>query len=368
MAETDPGSLGAASRLRAEFPPDLAAWALTQAELRSRAESKFPEASRMLFTRTGLEQATRPVVAAWRAERLARAGVTSIVDLGCGIGSDAMAFAAAGLNVMAVDADEETVRCATANLASVGAGPAVQARAEDLEIPDDAAVFLDPARRSARGRSWSIGDYSPSWEFVRQMVESSRPVVVKLGPGFDKQHIPKDLQACWVSHRGDVVEVSLWNRAEPRGFSAVVFGRDDVPTTLDAESPRSPLAVASLGAFVLEPDGAVIRAGLIDAVAPDSSRWLLAEQVAYLSSDEPLVGSPATSFEVLDVMPMELKAIRGALRERGVGSLEIKVRAMDIDPAKFRRQLKLSGTSHATLILARTIDGAKAVLARRWLD
>ena len=62
VAGGDP--LTAANALRARgIAPDLAAAALTQAELRARAVGKFgPDADRMWFTRTGLEQATRRVV------------------------------------------------------------------------------------------------------------------------------------------------------------------------------------------------------------------------------------------------------------------------------------------------------------------
>src|SRR4051812_28759486 len=61
--------LAAASALRsAGLPPALAASALTQVALRRRAAAKFgPAADRMFFSRSGLEQATRAVVADRRA-------------------------------------------------------------------------------------------------------------------------------------------------------------------------------------------------------------------------------------------------------------------------------------------------------------
>ena len=55
---------------RAGFGPDETAAILTQAKLRRRATSKFGDfAERMLFTRAGLEQATRLDVAAHHAAR-----------------------------------------------------------------------------------------------------------------------------------------------------------------------------------------------------------------------------------------------------------------------------------------------------------
>ena len=93
--------LAAAAALRARgIPAGLAAAALTQAELRRRAVGKFgPAAAGMFFTRAGLEQATRAVVADRRAARLRAAGVRTLADLGCGLGADAIAAARAGIRV-----------------------------------------------------------------------------------------------------------------------------------------------------------------------------------------------------------------------------------------------------------------------------
>ena len=98
MAEPDPGSLAAATRLRRVAEPEQAAAALQQAALRRQAVAKFGAAAEtMFFTRDGLEQATRPAVADQHAQRFLAAGVRRVVDLGCGIGADALAFARARL-------------------------------------------------------------------------------------------------------------------------------------------------------------------------------------------------------------------------------------------------------------------------------
>ena len=116
-AEADPDSLSAASRLRSRFGPELAAAALAQTSLRRRAQAKFgAEAAQIWFTTDGLEQASRPEVAAWRAARLAAAGVRRVIDFGCGIGADARAFLAAGMTVTAVELDPQTAARAAATL------------------------------------------------------------------------------------------------------------------------------------------------------------------------------------------------------------------------------------------------------------
>ena len=209
--EVDPGSLGAAGRMRKQFSPELAAAALTQVALRRRATTKLPRAGEMVFTSPGLEQATRYEVAVWRAQQFRAAGVDQVFDLGCGIGADSMAFLEAGLEVHAVEADPDTAALATENLALLDGRPVVVARAEDVDVPDGAGVFLDPARRTDQGRTWRVEDFSPPWSLALHHLRRDGFCCVKMGPGLPKELIPDGVRATWVSHHGDVVEASLWN-------------------------------------------------------------------------------------------------------------------------------------------------------------
>src|SRR5690606_36530531 len=136
------------------------------------AQAKFGEfAGRMLFTRAGLEQATRLSVAALLAVRMRRAGITAVADLGCGIGGDSLAFAGAGLTVTAVDADEVTAGIAAYNLAPFGADARVRTGLAEESLPEQAggaAVWLDPARRTSghtETRRLSASDWSPSLDW-----------------------------------------------------------------------------------------------------------------------------------------------------------------------------------------------------------
>src|SRR5690606_3052544 len=139
------------SRLRAAgHSPELVSAVVGQAHLRVKARAKFGDfAERMLFTRAGLEQATRLTVATLHAVRMRQAGVTAVSDLGCGIGGDSLAFAGAGMRVTAVDADEVTAGIAAYNLAPFGTEARVRTglAEEWVPDPDDGAVWIDPARR-----------------------------------------------------------------------------------------------------------------------------------------------------------------------------------------------------------------------------
>ena len=232
--DTSGDVVAAVSRLRAAgHSATLVATVLTQARLRHRAAAKFGEfASRMLFTEAGLEQATRLRVAAVHAGRFDAAGLRSVADLGCGIGGDAMALAALDLNVTAVDIDEVTATVASYNLAPFESARVENAAAEDIDLSAFDALFFDPARRTAghsnTSRLTRYADYTPSLDFVFAAA-ADRPTGVKLGPGFDRDLIPDDAEAQWVSVDGHVVELGLW-------FGALA--RDRHPTVRPRSRPE----------------------------------------------------------------------------------------------------------------------------------
>ncbi len=362
--QADPSSLAAATALRKRWQPEQAAAALQQESLRRRARSKFGErAQSLFFTADGLEQATRAGVAAWRAERFVAAGARRVVDLGCGLGADAVAFADAGLEVVAVERDPATAVFAAANLGERGRVVCADAEsvAGDLLGPND-AVFLDPARRTDRGRSWRLADLSPSWEFTLATL-GERLGCIKAGPGFPTNHLPGHLAATWVSDHGDLVELAFWSSAfgEPGHRSAVLLpGGAELVAGARHDPP-----IGELGAVLYEPDPAVIRSGGVAALAERLGARALSPGIAYLTADERVETPFATAFEVLDVLAFDERRLRAWVREQGIGTLEIKVRGLDVDPAQLRRRLKPSGRRAATLMLTPLGVGARAVEVRR---
>ena len=360
-AESDPDSLGAAERLRRRFPSELAAAALTQVALRRRARGKLPMAEQMFFTPDGLEQATRWVVARWRAARFVDTGVSEVWDLGCGIGVDAMALSEAGLGVHAVELDPVTAALARANLALVGGGEVTVGRAEDVQVPEWGGIFLDPARRTARGRTWDVADLTPPWPLVEGHLTGEQAAIAKLGPGLPKQLIPDGAGAAWVSVGGDVVEVMLSNISPP-GPRAVVFPRGETEPDILVRG-AGPLPVPPPGGVIHETHKAVIPAGLVAAALPRG--WLLAARVAYASSEAPASSPFVTDYQVREVLEYDVATLRRWVRQHRIGRLEIKRRAIDVDPAVLRKQLKPRGDGAATLLLARTAAGARAFVVER---
>ena len=352
-APDDP--LEASALLRREATAGQVAAALTQATLRRRAVPKFGElAARMYFTPEGLEQATRLAVAEHRAARLGAARAESVVDLGCGIGGDLVSFARAGLTAAGVDLDPVRVEVARANLAALEVGGAVLvADATTLDLDPFSVVFADPARRSARGRTFSVDDWEPPWTFVETLLR--RDACVKVAPGIPHELLPADVEAEWVSDAGEVKEAALWAGAlATTRRRATVIGGGGLATLTDEDLPPEPVPVVTTApAFLYEPDGAVIRAGLVQAVAAGVGGGLLDEHLAYVAGDTAYRTPFARSYRVVEELPHREKQLRAALRERDVGRLTIKKRGVSVVPDDLRKRLALSGDEEATIVLTR---------------
>ena len=348
-----------------EPDPERAAAALTQVELRDRAGAKFGDlAPHLFFTFEALEQATRLRVAENRASRLVAAQVDTVIDLGCGIGGDLIAFARAGLTAAGVDLDPLRVEIARANLAALGLPGAVEV-ADALGIDADrfGAAFADPARRGARGRVFDVDGWTPPWPFVVELLAGRG--VVKVAPGIAHDVIPAGVEAEWVSEGGDVKEAVLWAHAfATTDRRATVIGVGGLATITDEDDPYlgSPRPVRDVGAFLYEPDGAVIRAGLVTAVAAGVDGGLLDEHIAYVTSDASFQTPFARSYRVLEEVPYREKQLKAALRERSVGSLTIKKRGVEIVPEQLRKRLDLRGDNATTLVMTRVAGVGRAYL------
>lgn len=367
QSQEDPDSVAAATALRRNYPPELAAVALEQASLRRRAKAKFGQsASKWFFTAHGLEQATRPEVARYRAGWLAERGVRRIVDLGCGIGVDSWAYRNVGLKVVAVESDPATAEVAQLNLGQPVLVIDATTKVELLAEPDTLA-YCDPARRTSRGRSWDPAELSPPWQFVGKLLE--RGACVKLGPGFPRSLIPAGVEAQWISHRRQGVELTLYTGpgAHPDQRHATVLTDGQTHQfSVDDTSPRVSTRAPAAGGYLSEPDPAVLAAGGADTLAAHLGAQRVSAGIGYLlhANQVPAELTPLVlSFEVLEVLPYHRKTLKAWLRVHQVGRLDIKKRGIDLDPATLRRELKPRGANAATWIITPTVAGARVLVA-----
>jgi THUMP domain-like/RNA cap guanine-N2 methyltransferase len=410
-AEPDGGGtpLAVAVRLRRHYPADLVAAATAQHELRLAARAKFSRAMQMLFTRAGYEQSSAEPIARYRAARFG--GATRVADLCCGIGGDLLALAS-GREALAVDRDDVHARLALHNAAVYGQAAnvrAVVADVRDIRLDGLDAVFIDPARRSGPGTAggpartgtaartgaaapagaphrFRTGLSEPPLDWCFALAERVPAVCVKAAPGLPAGLIPDGWEAEFIADGRDLKEAVLWSPALATAPAAGSGGprRALVLSGSGAHAlvacPGDPVPVTEPREYLLDPNPAVTRSGLVedlaralsasdnpgdspDAGTPDGGSpngggdvAKIDPQIAFLTLDRPVQTPFARTLRVLDSAPWNEKRFARRLRELGIGAADIRRRGLAGDVDQIHRRLKLAGPNRATIVITRVND------------
>lgn len=331
---------------------------LELATARSSAASKLP--AHWLMCHDSAQQATHQQVVALRAQKLAAAfpGAT-VHDVTCSIGAEAL-LTQAGLNYLGSDIDPIRVRMARENNPQaswmVADATQISSRAE--------VVLADPARRSGGRRISCPADLIPPLPTLLDRY-AGRPLAIKCAPGLDFSEWSGVVSL--TSVQGSVKEACLYSpdfslQGERR--EAWVIGAAGVDHITDISEPAVPTAAP--GRFVLDPDGAIVRAGLVQHFAAREGLWMLDPRIAYLTGDR--IPRGYSGFKFIQATP--LKKLREVLRDLDAGALEILVRGVDVDADKLRKKLKLRGRQPYTVVCLRIGKQAQALVCgpRQWAD
>src|SRR5699024_4575080 len=218
-------------------------------------------------------------------------------------------------------------------------------------------LWADPARRTGSKRVFNPKAFTPPLDDVLALRDSYPALGMKLAPGIPHEALPENAETQWISTNGTVVEAAVWcgplandniTRSALILSSDTDTGAGQTSTLITDADPshREQVPAGEVGTWVHEPDGAVIRAGLVGAVADEVSGHLLDESIAYVTTDEDVTSPAATRYRVEDVFPFNLKKLRFYLRERDVGAITIKKRGTAITPEELRKKPALfhSGT------------------------
>lgn len=322
--------------------------------LRRKAKVKFPHAGQWLFTGEALEQSTAAAVAAHRAERLTGRAVH---DVTCSVGTELAALRDRADLVVGSDLDEVRVAMARHNVGRDGS-MVLLCRADALApVTRDTTVVADPARRSGGRRTFDPRDYTPALDELLE-VYADRDLVVKCAPGIDFDQVRRlgfDGEIEVTSLGGGVREACLWSPGlGTPGVTrrATILDRAEEITDTEPDD----CSVAAPGRWIVDPDGAVVRAGLVRHYGARHGLWQLDPAIAYLSGDELPTG--VRGFEVMAEFGLTERTLRQELSARDVGALEILVRGVSVDPDELRTRLRLRGSQRLSLVITRIGAGS----------
>ena len=332
---------------------------------RRSAAGKLP--AEWLTSSEAAQQATPCVVAENRALRLKSAGLTTAVDVTCSIGTEVAALVAADMQAFGADLDEARLIMARHNVPAAGYVRANALAPAIRPNKDDSVIVADPARRAAGHRITKPTDLLPP---LPDLIETWRgyEMAIKCAPGLDFSEW--DGEVALTSVDGSVKEACLYTP----GIAAVGANGDRVTRSalvirtrggvvkqyVVNDSMPDECAVADAGRFIIDPDGAVVRAGLVRHFAAKHGLWQLDERIAHLTGDEIPTGE--SGFEVIE--QVGLKQVRKALAAHDCGSAEILVRGVDVNPDVLRKQWKLKGKKPMAVVITRIGKSATAFICQ----
>jgi hypothetical protein len=350
LEPSEPEFLAHFDALKRQYPPELARLALEIAILRREAQSKFPFASQLYFTRPALEQASSYTIAAYRSQRYA--GFQHIADLGCSVGSDTLALASRAPTI-GIDLDPVRLAMAQANLACLSLPYNASLLQADLtqRLPlaasENTGLFFDPARRSGERRLFSVREYIPPLNIIEEWLLRFPALGVKISPGVNLEQLSGyRAEIEFISLGGELKEAALWfgplktchRRATllPGEHSLLAITESPLPAGSERRLPLSePLS------YLYEPDPAILRAGLVQLLGEQLSAAQLDPDIAYLTSDR-LVETPfARAWRVEFWIPFGIKRLRQALRLRSVTDVIVKKRGSPLQPEELIHNLRL---------------------------
>jgi hypothetical protein len=389
---TDPlAAITHVRRTRPDLSPELASAVIAQRGYQQRAHDKglLPAGGPWLTTAVGLEQATREIVAARRAQRIVTAGIASVVDISAGIGMDACAFIAADLHVTALEKDPTTAHVCRANLqlaAEIHTKQALVKCADATrpgviasviaQLPPPVAIFVDPSRRGVvrpvdGSRAPTERDpqrWSPSWSFIEHLRADYEYVAIKAPPSFDptarasRHQASRELNTIdwtieWVGLDWTAIECALYSpdlHPAPHRAAAILTEQGAWTLDFNGAAPRpDPVGLRGFLAEihpVLRRPGAVARLGELGVLPVTNSTW-------WLTANEPCDLGPAVRwYRVL--ASGSLAQVPSLCRDHGVSQVAVKSAESRQPLEQIRRRIGIpDGDEYAAIF----IDGYKGV-------
>lgn len=371
-----------------------------QLKLRQRSQRRFPDPNQWLWTDRSLAQASDWWSAKYKATLFP--SECSIIDACCGAGVDLVALAARCRRVAGVDCDPAMVAIAKCNLAAHGFDVPVRLGRVPADIADESCwIHLDPDRRQGSQRTLRAEDFSPSLSELLPLAERMQGAVIKVAPAtlippalvhemntnFHRRWIGNSgecRQQLWLSGRAchtgvsDECATTIGQRSavlcEPNAPALCyptnrhdIFSQetDALYATMPEIASTSETISSTPSTFVYELHSVLHAAELQTAWASEHGLTVLESEQGYFTSSSPVSSPWIQRFETLAVLPWDDRRLRRWLRERRIGTVEVKKRLIQLNANEAQQRYTSDGNESITLLVTRLAGRVRAIAARR---
>ena len=352
-------------KLRDTFDEDLVRAALSVHDARLRATGLLPDADQLWLTRVGLEQCTALQVATHKAKRYLESA--SVFDLCCGVGVDASAMAEHS-QVTAIDSAAAMCLRTEWNAGIWNRADNVNTQCANVTDIDwsGKVVHVDPDRRAESERPTKrLEQYQPDLAWMQQLTRVAEGGGIKISPASNFLQKFPGCEIELISLKGECREATVWfgSLAGENAFRATVLPSGE---TISADPLSAWTNVASTASeYILDPDPAIVRSGLIDVMAEQNQMQRLDAEEEYLTSSQCVVSGFVTPFKIEAVLSGNIKALKQYLRSDPSTHYEVKCRRIPTNADTVRRQLPSGSAAPRVIFFARIGGRSSIVVARR---
>ena len=369
---------------------DMAA-ALQQIAGRQKAKEKLPkwyENPDILYPKkVSMEQCSSSQTADYKASLVEG---KSFADLSGGFGVDTVTLARKFAKGHYVEPQEELCElfqhnCKVLDINNVNI---VNGTMEDnlAAIGPVDTIYLDPSRRDVHGRKVvALEDCVPNLlEWKERLLAKCNTLMVKLSPMIDIFQTLRDLPETYAVHvvavEGECKEVMFLltqdgtingicrdvarnvSTTSPTIIAANInkTATIRVETTLDTERTTQPRIATGLGAYLYEPNAAVMKAGIFNSISQQFQVQKLEKNTNLFTSNELCEDFPGRIFRIEAVH--EFHPRKTAKELSHIASASIAVRNFPLSAEELRKTLKIKDGNARFLFGCKVWDGRKMVV------
>jgi len=367
-----------------------------QASLRSKLKRKLPswfEAQVYTPSQLNLEQASSESTALHKRRFVQKEDI--LLDLTGGMGVDFWALSSVAQRSIYTEQNEELVNATEYNLSKLCKERNIELiHADSMLLLEDllakyepTLIYVDPARREGQKvdkRVYALEDCTPSLQELILRIRALQDkamhtrILAKVSPMLDITHTLRTIDAIKGIHcialRGEVKEILLEiypnsNICEEERLQNTILTAYNIDSqgnelsfsgTLQEEQTAQPNFTSSLGTFLYEPFGSLLKLGLYNLISERLSVSKLHPNSQLYTNTELIEDFPGRKFRILEIIPYESKIIKRLKLQ--VPRAQITCRNFPLSAEALRKKLKIEDSNEATIVATTLYDGSLVLI------
>lgn len=296
-------------------------YSIAKAKIKNQRIKKIPQ--EYLFDEEDLRFATNEQVADYRAKRLK---CNIIIEIGCGVGIQTIAFAKTCKKVIAIEVDEKKIGYAKHNAKTAGVNNIEFLKGDafkELEGLKADIIFWDPERPPEEKERF-LESIKPNFKKTLEKANKiTDNICVELPPQIEQDKIPEGFEKEYVSLNNKLNRLNIYSGKLKQCEISVVSLPSEERIEYNNESLEKIKTIKKVKDYLYEIDKTLIISGLIDFfLSKNKELEKLEIGKIYLTSKKEIKNSFLKSFKVLGTTNMD--ELNSFLKKQEAGKITLR--------------------------------------------